>query len=136
MSNTADVERQIAERERQWTQALLRRDVEAMNGFLADDYFLAIGVQGMPLQFMPRANWIAALPTYVIHEWTVDDMRVQVHGDTAVALMLVNQKATVAGRDRSGQFFLTDIWVKNGDRWKVAARHSSRPEQGAQVRPQ
>src|SRR5438034_2464462 len=124
MSNTADVERQIAERERQWTQALLRRDVEAMNGFLADDYFLAIGVQGMPLQFMPRANWIAALPTYVIHEWTVDDMRVQVHGDTAVALMLVNQKATVAGRDRSGQFFLTDIWVKNGDRWKVAARHS------------
>ena len=56
---------------------------------------------------------------------------------TAVVLMLYTQQATV-GRtptDRSAQFLITDIWVKRKGAWRVAERHSSRPEQPPTPRP-
>jgi hypothetical protein len=41
----------------------------------------------------------------------------------------------VNGNDRSGTFFITDIWRKTADGWRVAERHSSRPEPATAARP-
>jgi ketosteroid isomerase-like protein len=106
-----------------------------MGRFLSDGYFLAIGVQGQPLQVVPRQAWLENLKVYVTHSFHVDDMQVHVYGDTAVVLMLATQHATVRGQERSAQFLITDIWVKEAAGWRVAERHSSRPEPPAVVRP-
>jgi hypothetical protein len=45
--------------------------------------------------------------------------------DIAVVSLLLNQRATVAGRDRSGDFYVVDIWKKHSDRWQLIARYSS-----------
>lgn len=104
-----------------------------MQRFLAPGYFLAVGVQGRPLQVVPRENWLRNLELYDIQSFSIDDMKVNVYGETAVATMLITQKAVVGRerRDRSAQFFITDVWVRHADGWRVAERHSSRPEQPA-----
>ena len=45
--------------------------------------------------------------------------------------MLWRQRASLRGADRSAQFTLTDIWVKQANGWRLAERHSSRPEHPA-----
>jgi ketosteroid isomerase-like protein len=117
MSNTG-VEQQIVELERQWAAAIKRQDAAAMSQFHADSYFLAIGVQGMSLRVVSREQWPGNLKHYVTESYTLDDIRVSVYGETAVVFMLFTQKATVRGQDRSAQFVITDIWVKQKDGWR------------------
>jgi ketosteroid isomerase-like protein len=132
---TVDDASAVLEAERQWAAAIQRRDAPAMSQFLADGYFLAIAVQGQPLAIVPRESWLRTLEVYVTHSVSLDDHHVHVYGDTAVVIMLYTQQATVAGKDRSGQFLITDIWVRTPAGWRVAERHSSRPEPAAAARP-
>ena len=136
MERTALIAQEIVELEKQWSEAIQRRDADQMSRFLADSYFLAIGVQDLPVQIVPRERWLEALRFYEIESLTIDDIRVQVYSNVAVVLMLWTQRATVGGQDRSGQFFITDVWVNQDEGWRVTERHSSRPEQPATTRPQ
>jgi ketosteroid isomerase-like protein len=128
---SSEVAEDVRQVEREWNAAIKRRDATAMQRFLAPGYFLAIGVQGRPLQVVSREDWLRNLELYDIQSYSIDDMKVNVYGVTAVATMLITQKAVVGRerRDRSAQFFITDIWVRHPDGWRVAERHSSRPEQ-------
>ncbi len=45
--------------------------------------------------------------------------------DMAVVSMLLSQKATRDGQDRSGYCYVVDIWKKRGDSWQVIAGYSS-----------
>jgi ketosteroid isomerase-like protein len=129
------IETEIIELEQQLAAAIQHQDIALMDRFLAEDYFLAIGVQGQRLQIVPRAAWLETLKVYVTESLVVNDVRVHAYGQTAVVLMLFTQKAAVRGQDRSGQFMITDIWSKQTDGWRVVERHSSRPEQPAAARP-
>jgi ketosteroid isomerase-like protein len=129
------VEQTIVDLEQQWAAAIKLQDAGQMDRFLSEGYFLAIGVQDQPLHVVPRQAWLENLKAYVTHSFRVDDIQVRVHGDVAVVLMLATQHATVRGQERSAQFMLTDIWVKESAGWRVAERHSSRPEPPAVVRP-
>ena len=46
------------------------------------------------------------------------------YGDIAVALTEYHQDATVRGSPRSGDFLITDAWIKRDGRWQVVARSS------------
>jgi Calcium/calmodulin dependent protein kinase II association domain len=45
--------------------------------------------------------------------------------DVAVVSLVLTQKATRDGIDRSGEFYVVDIWKKRLDRWQIVARYSS-----------
>jgi ketosteroid isomerase-like protein len=134
-SPSSAVEQEIIEAEKRWNAAIQSQDLPGMGQFLADRYFLAVAVQGRPLQVVPRERWLENLKSYRIHSYNIDDMKVGVYGDVAVVLMLITQNATVGQppRDRSAQFLITDIWVRQKDGWRVTERHSSRPEQPPQA---
>ena len=132
----ASAERQIMGLQQQWVAAIKNQDDKRISQLQAEGFFLAIGVQGMPIRVVPREAWLENLKGYVTESYSIDDMRVSVYGGTAVVLMLFTQKATVRGQDRSAQFVITDVWVKQRGSWRVAERHSSRPEPQAAVRPQ
>lgn len=123
------------ESERLWAAAIQRQDLAAMTSFLSEKYYLGIGVQGEPLKIIPRAAWLDTLKFYVTASFKIDDSHVSIYGDTAIVLMLCSQKATVRGQDRSAQFLITDVWIKEAKGWRVAERHSSRPEQPSAARP-
>jgi hypothetical protein len=92
-------------------------------------YRLVIGITGQPLRIIPLEAWLSMLPNYRIHEHHTDDMNISMFGDVAVCTLSHRQIADpVQGRDISGHFLITDIWVRRGNNWLVAERHSSRLE--------
>lgn len=126
---------EIIKMETSFAEAIKAQDTTQAGQFQSESFFLAIGVQEMPIQIVPKSQWLASLKHYVTESYKIDDIKVNIYGNTAVALMLYTQKATVRGEDRSAQFLITDIWIKGDLGWKISARHSSRPEQRAATRP-
>ena len=121
-------EEQIIDLEKSFAAAIKTQDTLQTKTFQADTYFLAYAVQGVPIiQIVPKQSWLTVLKDYVTESFTIDDIKVNVYGNTAIAMLLFTQKATVRGQDRSGQFVLTDIWYKGNKGWLIAERHSSRP---------
>ncbi len=129
------VERHISNLERQWAAAFQRKDVAALQRMMADGYSLVIAVESLPLQVVPRNAWLEALADYNITEASVDHIHVRMYGDVAVAVMLWRQTARLHGEDRTAVFMLTDIWVNVNGEWRLAERHSSRPEHPGGARP-
>lgn len=134
-SSTSQVEKDIIALEKEWATAIQRQDVAGMDRFLSPRYALSIAVQGAQLKVIPRAAWLDTLKAYDTKSFTIDDLTVHVYGDTAIVLMLFTQQAQVRGQDRSGQFLITDVWIKEASGWRVAEQHSSRPEPGTVTRP-
>jgi hypothetical protein len=53
------------------------------------------------------------------------DVKVIVHGDTAIAIGTETDKGTQNGKDASGTYRWTDTWVKINGQWLCVASHSS-----------
>lgn len=104
------------------------RDVTAAEDILDDDYALVL-VHPAPV-VIPKAQWIATLPDYIVHKYEVLDTITDIDGDCATILHRANQHATVLGADRSGLFVITDIWRLRGGRWRIWRRHSTPLEAG------
>lgn len=106
-----------------WQKAIEDRDVEAAANCMADDYALQLVQPARAL--IGRAQWLAALPDYVVSSYQVEHQIVDIDGDLAVVLHRARMQATVAGVDRSGIFVITDVWRRVGGAWKVWRRHST-----------
>lgn len=135
MSKPNDTSQQLVELEHEWANAMRTRNLEKLDAMVAEDFSVAIAVQGMPLRVTHRAQWLSVMPSYDIQEMTLDDIRVSLYGDIAVVTLLWTQRAFVQGGERSGTFFITDIWRKTDKGWLVTERHSSRPEPATANRP-
>jgi ketosteroid isomerase-like protein len=129
------IEAQISNLERQWADAFQRKDLAALQNMMAVGYSLVIAIEDLPLQVIPRDAWLEELGDYNITEASVDHIHVRIYDCVAVAVMLWRQKATLHGEDRTAVFMLTDIWVHVKDGWRLAERHSSRPEHPGGARP-
>ena len=116
-----------------WQQALEARDAENITEFLDEDYALQLV---HPVRtVVSRAEWLRTLPNYVVHGWDVEELIVDVRGDTALVLQRGIQTATVQGADRSGPFVISDCWRRGADGvWRVWRRHSTPLAAGAMPR--
>ena len=111
--------------EEEWSNAIRAQDVAKLEQFLRPEYTLTVARAGK-LGHTDRASWLQnAASIYVLHEFRFDEVVVREYGEVAVVSSRYTQRATVDGRDRSGESFLTDIWVKSGDRWQVSARYAT-----------
>jgi ketosteroid isomerase-like protein len=123
----SDLQAEFRGLEAQWMDAAKAQDRARLEEFLAPEYVLTIAVLGRPLIHMSRADWLDA--AYKIEAYEFKELVAKRFGtDVVVVTSYYTQKAIVNGRDRSGDFFLTDVWVRDGKRWRVAWRHSSEPE--------
>jgi len=105
-----------------WMDAVRRRDMQALERVLGDEYVLISGRIGR----MERAAWLAnAGGSYVVHEFSYDDVRVLDYGHVAIMDAHYTQRATFDGRDMSLTYFITDTWVKRDGGWQVVLRHTS-----------
>ena len=107
----------------EFQQAIEARDTAAADGLLHRDYMLCLVVPSSVV--VPRAAWLATLPDYVVHEWTLQERQVEVDGDVAAVLQRGYQRATVRGEPRDGVFVLSDIWLRQDGEWRVWKRHST-----------
>ena len=83
-------------------------------------------VSDAPDRSLPRALWGQPSGTYKIEfiEGRHHAAR-KLAEDLAAVSLLLTQKASREGQDRSGDFYVVDIWRKHGDGWQMIARYSS-----------
>ena len=113
----------LAVRSDDFDRVVLSRDRELAAEVLAEDYALVL-VHPEPA-VVPRSAWIEMLPDYVVHEWEVQEQKIEVRNDVGTVLQRIRMEATVLGQDRSGPFVVSDLWVPVDDVWRVWRRHST-----------
>ena len=118
--STSDLEHQTQEFER----CVIERDRATAEAVLDRDFALVLVHPESAV--MPRNRWLEVLSEYVVHEWTVQDRRLDIDEDGCAALLQrVQVRATVLGEDRSGPFVISDLWRLRDGSWRIWRRHST-----------
>lgn len=123
-----DLAATILARSRAWMNAWVEQDRAILEDSLAPDF--ALIVSAMPDRRMDRDLWLATCDRYTCASFAYRGVQVRelAPGLTAMSA-LADQTAAMGNVDRSGTFFLTDIWRLEPDaQWRVCARYSSHPE--------
>jgi ketosteroid isomerase-like protein len=116
---------EIFQLEEIWRNAILKGDVAAMDSLLSDDY-TAITPNGT-LQSKEQA--LANLRSGVTHfsAITLSDRRVRFYGRTALVTSMAEVSGSAAGRDFSGSYRYTRVYVRNTQgQWKIVSFEASR----------
>ena len=135
--NDPDFDAVIAASNR-WMRAWMEQDGATLDGLLGADF--ALIVSAMPDKPMERPDWLAtAVTAYVCTRFAYDSVRCRhISGDVVAMSAIADFDAAIDGIDRSGRYFVTDLWRRAPDRphgWTVHARYSSRAgEPDASVR--
>lgn len=120
-----------------WAEAERRADITALDEIAADGFRL-VGPFGFVLD---KAQWLGRYATGGLVTTTLvwDEVEVRDFGTTAIAIGRHTQQATYQGHPADGQFRVTHVFVRDGNRWALASLHLSqatppaRPEQAALV---
>jgi ketosteroid isomerase-like protein len=112
-----------------WMRAWLERDRATLEALVAPDFELI--ASSIPAHRFDRQGWLdTALGSYRCSVFRYRDVQVRdLGGGFAVMSAIAGQIAQLDGVDRSGAFFVTDIWRRDAEgQWQVCARHTSHPE--------
>ncbi len=113
------VEQTLMKMEQEMTDAIIKGDMSVYDKYAADSaVFTDPG--GM---LMNKAQSMAMFKAgdLKIESSKIDGMKVQMFGDTAIATYTTTDKGMYKGRDISGQYRWTDVFVKMGGKWKLVA---------------
>jgi uncharacterized protein (TIGR02246 family) len=123
MSDTVAVERELAQLEREVGEAITRRDAEALDRLIADD-FVVTNPFG---QVMTKREAVAALtaPDSELVSVINDQIAVRVFGDVGVATAVGTATGRHQGQDVRGRFRYLRVWVKRQGRWQAVAAQST-----------
>jgi hypothetical protein len=109
--------------------AILAKNTAALDELLAKDFAFMAFLQGRAPVVLNRSEWLKTSGNYTLIGFEIRQLAARVFGNVAV-VRLQPYRMAVAGTtvDRSGEFALVDVWTKDGDAWKLSARHLSRPD--------
>jgi ketosteroid isomerase-like protein len=119
-----DVEATIVKLEREWTSAIVKKDTEALGRLLADDF----NGTSPTAHTYSKETAIEDLQkgSYDVASMELDEVSVNVYGNAAVAFASQEEKSKYDGKDISGHYHYTDVWVKRDGKWQAVASHGSR----------
>jgi hypothetical protein len=107
--------------ETQLLQAVQKKDKAAAQAMLSDDLMIE-----MPdADPMVGDDWLDSVMAqdYTLKEFGVRQMSAIDLGNAVVVKFDRIQEATLKGKPDDGEFFVVDLWKKNGDTWKLASRY-------------
>lgn len=120
-AQATSIEETIRRRAQEWMEVTKRRDAEALEQVLADEFVL-VAARGV----IDKAAWLRATMQEVeVRAFRYEDPQVRVYGEVAVMLTSWHQEAKMDGKEWSGDFRITDTWVWRDGRWQVVLRHST-----------
>jgi hypothetical protein len=113
----------LAALEHELIRALQRRDGALLERLIGDDFTLTTGRPGA--QVRTRAEWLeVSMTEYVVEEFEFEELAVQLYGSAAVVRSRYSQRGSMAGARRDTTFRMTDVWVHDGERWRLQVRHA------------
>lgn len=114
-AETSSVANQLMQIENNWAKAALTKDKQRLSQIEAPDYQFTAPDGTMRNQQQD----IASLDNSTYTEFTNRDMNVRVYGDTAVVTGMTQLKGTENGKDISGDYRFTDVFVKRDGKWQA-----------------
>jgi ketosteroid isomerase-like protein len=111
--------------ENKWNTAYKRSDIAAMDSLLADDFIITVE-DGSTFS---KPGYIAHNGNSTVHVEISDmsDLKVRMHGNTAVVTGAYHEKGTDKGKPYEDRDRFTDVWMNIKGRWQVIASHYSNP---------
>jgi ketosteroid isomerase-like protein len=116
------MQEQILKLEKEFSQAIVKNDAEAVGRFLADDWIIIDPDGGI----IDKARFLAVIRSgSLTHEMMEsDDIRVRLYGgETAVVTALTTTKREFSGQGFTTQERVTDVFVRQNGRWECALSH-------------
>ena len=117
------VERDLIKLENDWSTAWQKKDVAFLQKLWADEY-LSTDQDGNTFTKAQDLANVSDRGTSTT-SFALTDLKVHVYGDTAVVTGLNTIKATFKGKDSSGAYRFTDVFVKRDGRWQVVVTQGS-----------
>ena len=93
-----------------------------LDRILADDY-----VVNGPAGASTKVQGLADIKSgdYKFDSMTMGDMKVRVFGETAIVTGSDDEKSSYKGKDTSGHYTWTDVFVKRQGRWQAVATQAT-----------
>jgi ketosteroid isomerase-like protein len=119
-ANTADDIRDIGAT---WVDAELAADVETLDALATDDFRL-VGPYGFVLD---KQQWLDRYRSgdFTTTTLTWHDVDVREYGDSVVTIGTQSQEAAYQGSPSNGDFRISHLFVRDGERWRIAGMHLS-----------
>jgi ketosteroid isomerase-like protein len=107
-----------------WDKAIVRKDRAAIEANMAED-FRQIDSGG---NVETKASFIADLmaPGLEIDPYTVEDFDVRIYGDVALLCGRTKMTGRYEGKPFNTHYRYIDIYVRNGDEWKIVSVQTSK----------
>lgn len=116
-TDSAEVLAQLTQLEKDWTEANVKGDKEALEKILADEYV------GSGSDTSSKRKYIDTIkPDTTVENWEIYDVIVNQTGDRAV----VNGKLKEETADETAIYDFTDTFVWRDHRWQAVTSHASR----------
>jgi hypothetical protein len=115
--------------ENQLLQAIQKKDKAAAQAMLSDD----MNIEMPNADPLPGDDWLDSVlaKDYTLKSFVVRQMSASDLGNAVVVKFNRLQEATFKGQPDSGEFFVVDLWKKNGDSWKLANRYVAKVNSNA-----
>jgi ketosteroid isomerase-like protein len=114
----------IAGLERDWRDALCSKDIKRLSEMVHPDFVL-IGTRSTGPFMMHREDWLDAIQRREVDTIDFDVRDATAIGDVMIATVHARWRLKYLGRTIEDCVLLTDVWVKEGDRWLAIRRHST-----------
>jgi ketosteroid isomerase-like protein len=122
--NRATEENAVLQIERDLATAYLNSEDGAIARYVMDDYMLTHSTGKITTRADDLDEARGKDPKYEVFE--NHDMKVRIHGDTAVVTGRRHMKGTARGKPFDSKFQFTDTFVKDTGRWRLLAGHVSK----------
>ena len=111
--------------ELKWTESYKQRSIDILSSLLAEEFVITVEDGNV----YSKAGYIShtADSKVRVDVAEMSDLKVRVHGDTAVVTGAYHEKGVSEGKTYEYRDRLTDVWVKTGGKWQVVASHYSVP---------
>lgn len=104
--------------ERDWADAIVKHDAAAISRIIAEDW----SETSWDGQSFRIAQALAGLPLGTTESITMDPITVRVFGDVAIVTAGDTEKSTDKGKDSSGHYVWTDVYMKRNGQWQGSGR--------------
>ena len=115
----------IRKLEEKWTESYKNRQIDILSSLLADDFVITVEDGNT----YSKSGYIThtADSSVQVEVAEIKDLKVRMHGDTAVVTGAYHEKGQSNGKPYEYHDRLTDVWMKFGNQWQVIASHYSVP---------
>jgi ketosteroid isomerase-like protein len=110
--------------EREWRDALCSKDMKRLADLMHPDFVL-IGTRSTGPFLMHRDEWIDAIQRRDVETVEFNVMDATALDDVMIGTVHARWRLKYLGRMIEDCVLLTDVWVKDGDRWVAIRRHST-----------